>query len=79
MPMNKPANKPINKPTMQKDHEAIVHLWVTRILVIIIVLMSLLWGLTAEMYKKDLDRTLMRLKKLEKQITIQQMTIQRKP
>lgn len=79
MPKNKLTNKPTNKPTMQKDHETTLRLWVTRALVFTIVLMSLLWGLTAEMYKKDLDRTLVRLKRLEKQIIILQTTIQKKP
>lgn len=66
-----PMNKQLNKPTIQEDHKATLNLWVTRALVLTVIVMSLLWGLTAEMYKKDLDRTLMRLKKLEKQITIQ--------
>ena len=61
----------MNKEIMKKNHEEILHLWVTRTLVFIIILMSLLWGLTAEIYKRDHNRTLMRLKKLEKQITIQ--------
>lgn len=62
---------PLNKPVTPKDQNIRLQIWVTRALVLIIILMSLLWGLTIEMYKKDLDRTLMRLKKLEKQITIQ--------
>ncbi len=56
---------------MKKDHEAMLYLWVTRALVLIIIVMSLLWGLTAEMYKRDHDQTLIRLKRLEKQIIIQ--------
>ncbi len=62
---------PTNKPVTPKDQNIRLQVWVTRALVLIVIVMSLLWGLTIEMYKKDLDRTLMRLKKLEKQITIQ--------
>ncbi|MEK7458444.1 MAG: hypothetical protein AAB612_03120 [Patescibacteria group bacterium] len=62
---------PMNKPTKPEDRETTLNLWVTRALVLTIILMSLLWGLTAEMYKKDHDRTLIRLKRLEKQIIMQ--------
>lgn len=46
-------------------------IWVTRALALAIVVMAILWGLSAEMWKKSLQTCLVGLKNLEKQITMQ--------